>query len=205
MRAFLIKDLQWIRPPQTFTITETEISITTELYTDLWQKTYYRFVNDNAPVLQMETEEEYFSFTVKTDFSASHTRFDQCGIVVYQDSENWLKCSIEYENEDFQHLGSVVTNHGYSDWATTEISATVKSMWFRLSRRGSDYCFENSEDGIHFRQMRICHFYEGRGKISFGLYACSPEDSSFTATFSNMKLTDCQWQAHDGQQPDDEL
>ena len=44
------------------------------------------------------------------------------------DSENWLKASIEYENQSFQHLGSVVTNNGYSDWATTEISANVKSM-----------------------------------------------------------------------------
>lgn len=39
-------------------------------------------------------------------------RFDQCGVVLYLDAENWLKGSIEYENERFQHLGSVVTNHG---------------------------------------------------------------------------------------------
>ena len=50
-------------------------------------------------------------------FSTMH-RFDQCGIVVYLDSENWLKASIEYENDRFQHLGSIVTNGGYSDWAT---------------------------------------------------------------------------------------
>lgn len=34
-----------------------------------------------------------------------------------KNSENWLKASVEYENNKFQHLGSVVTNHGYSDWA----------------------------------------------------------------------------------------
>lgn len=55
-------------------------------------------------------------------------RFDQCGVVMYLDSENWLKGSIEYENEQYQHLGSVGTNHGYSDWATTSIDASVKSM-----------------------------------------------------------------------------
>ena len=78
-------------------------------HTDLWQRTYYHFRNDNAPVLQMETEEKYFSFIVKTEFTDSHHRFDQCGIVMYLDSENWVKGSIEYENEQFQHLGSVVT------------------------------------------------------------------------------------------------
>jgi hypothetical protein len=25
---------------------------------------------------------------------------------------------------------------------------------------------------------------------------------SFTATFTNMEMTECQWKAHDGQQPD---
>ena len=39
-------------------------------------------------------------------------------------------------------------------------------------------------------------------KISFGIYACSPEESSFTAIFSDMKITECMWKAHDGQQPD---
>ena len=77
----------------------------------MWQRTYYHFRNDNAPVLQIETEEKFFSFMVKTDFKESHHRFDQCGVVMYLDSENWLKGSIEYENDNFQHLGSVVTNN----------------------------------------------------------------------------------------------
>ena len=196
--------LVWTRPPRDYRVTETEITVTTEPHTDLWQRTYYGFRNDNAPVLQMETEEEFFSFVVKTDFSPSHHRFDQCGVAVYLDSDNWLKGSIEYENEEFQRLGSVVTNRGYSDWATTDIPASVKSMWYRLSRRKSDYCIECSEDGVHFKQMRICHLFEGAGKIRFGIYACSPEDSSFRAVFSHMELTQCKWLPHDGQQPDKE-
>lgn len=197
-----IKNFKWIREPKKYNITETEIEIVTEPYTDLWQRTYYHFRNDNAPVLQMETDEKYFSFVVETDFADSHTRFDQCGVVLYLDSENWLKGSIEYENKKFQHLGSVVTNHGYSDWATTEIRADVKKMWYRLSRREDDYCIECSMDGIKFSQMRVCHLQEGGDKIRFGVYACSPEASSFKAIFRNMQLTKCQWLAHDGQQPD---
>ena len=152
----------------------------------------------------MQTREKYFSFVVKTDFTQSHHRFDQCGIVMYLDSENWLKGSVEYENEHFQHLGSVVTNNGYSDWATTAIPADVKSMWYRFSRRADDYCIECSKDGAHFSQMRICHMYKGAGTITFGIYACSPEESSFTAVFTDMKITECAWNAHDGQQPDAE-
>ncbi len=197
-----LKKFTWTREPEHYEINQDTIEIVTKPQTDLWQRTYYHFQNDNAPVLQMETEEQYFSFVVKTEFHDSHHRFDQCGIVMYLDSENWLKGSIEYENDEFQHLGSVVTNNGYSDWATTEIDASVKSMWYRFSRREDDYCIECSADGTAFSQMRICHMHQGKGKIRFGIYACSPEDSSFKAVFSNLQITECQWKAHDGQQPD---
>ena len=124
---FDVNALEWTRRPERCLITPDRIEIVTRPHTDLWQRTYYHFRNDNAPVLQMETEEKFFSFVVKTEFAESHHRFDQCGVALYLDSENWLKGSIEYENERFQHLGSVVTNHGYSDWATTEIPATAMS------------------------------------------------------------------------------
>lgn len=196
--------MHWTREPLSWEINDDTIRITTKPHTDLWQRTYYHFRNDNAPVLQMTTDERYFSFIVRTEFDSKH-RFDQCGVVMYLDSENWLKASIEYENERFQHLGSVVTNLGYSDWATTEIDASIKSMWYRLSRREDDFCIECSEDGQTFRQMRICHMHKATDAVSFGIYACSPEDSSFCATFSQMQLMPCQWQAHDGQKPDDEI
>ena len=197
-----INKFSWTREPQSFVIKGDTIEVVTKPKTDLWQRTYYHFQNDNAPVFQMETEEKYFSFIVKTDFTGSHHRFDQCGIALYLDSENWLKASVEYENEEFQHLGSVVTNNGYSDWATTAIDAKIKTMWYRLSRREDDYCIECSEDGEHFTQMRVCHLHQGGGKIRFGIYACSPEESSFKAIFTDMKITECAWKAHDGQQPD---
>ena len=192
---------KWTREPESCKISDGRIEITTRPHTDLWQRTYYHFQNDNAPVFQMDTDEKYFSFVVKTEFKESR-RFDQCGIVMYLDSENWLKASVEYENEEYQHLGSVVTNYGYSDWATTAIDASVKSMWYRFSRREDDYCVECSSDGKIFTQMRVCHMFRGGGKIRFGIYACSPEDSAFTAVFTDMQITECRWKPHNGQQPD---
>lgn len=194
----------WTREPEDYSITEDKIEIVTKPHTDLWQRTYYHFRNDNAPVLQIKTSEKFFSFVVKTEFQDSHTRFDQCGVVMYLDSENWLKGSIEFENEYFQHLGSVATNMGYSDWATTAIPADVKSMWYRFSRREDDYCIECSKDGVNFTQMRVCHMWKANEEIQFGIYACSPEESSFKATFTDMEITECKWLAHDGQAPDEE-
>lgn len=185
----------WTRKPENFGISDKEIFIVTEPYTDLWQRTYYGFCNDSAPVLQARTDDEFFSFTVKTAFDGKR-RFDQCGVAVYIDGNNWLKASVERENDEFQRLGSVVTNGGYSDWATTDIPASVNEMWYRLSRRGLDFRIEYSYDGADFRQMRICRLAAARGSVPFGIYACSPEESSFTARFSDMTVTDCLWQAH---------
>lgn len=198
-----ISKFKWTREPSSYSISNDKIEIVTAPHTDLWQRTYYHFRNDNAPVFQMETNQKFFSFVVKTEFDSKH-RFDQCGIVMYLDSDNWLKASIEYENEIFQHLGSVVTNGGYSDWATTEIDASIKSMWYRFSRREDDYCLECSTDGIKFKQMRICHMIKGGDVIRFGIYACSPEASSFKALFTSLELTECKWLAHNGQKPDQE-
>ena len=186
----------WINRPENFRIEDRIVEIITSPGTDFWQRTYYGFRNDNAPAMLLPVEERYFSFIVRTDFDSSH-RFDQCGVIIYQDSDNWFKASIEYENSEYQRLGSVVTNHGYSDWATTDIPAAQKHMYYRLSRRESDYCIECSSDGIAYRQMRIFHLLSGGGTVNVGVYACSPERSSFSARFTEIGFTDCRWGTHE--------
>lgn len=162
----LSENYNWIRKPEKTKILNGIVEIYTNPHTDLWQRTYYNFQNDNAPIFYREVEEEYFSFTVKAEFRDAKHRFDQCGIVIYQDSENWLKASSEYENGDYQHLGCVVTNSGYSDWSTMEIDPSIKEIWYRVSRRESDFRVEYSSDGKIFHQMRICHLNKGGGKVN---------------------------------------
>ena len=200
---------KWIFEPKVSEVTQDFVSITTEPETDFWQRSYYGFRNDNAPALQIESEEN-FTFTTKVSFDYQ-AQFDQCGLIIYLDSENWFKASIEYENEAFSRLGSVVTNLGYSDWATSDIPLP-EAIWYRLSRRGPDFLIESSFDGVTFKQMRIFHLHKlgettpEMGKcnpplpvnnvVSFGVYACSPLKSSFTATFTDMRLEPCKWLAH---------
>ena len=197
------KTMKWTRAPKQYEVMEDKVKIVTEPFTDLLKRTYYHFRNDNSPVLQMTTDEKFFSFVVKTDFDTK-VRYDQSGVVMYLDSENWLKAAVEYENEQIQRLGSVVTNNGYSDWASVDIDASIKFMWFRFSRRKNDFCIENSVDGKNFKQMRICHMFNVKDVIQFGIYACSAENSSFNASFTDMEITECKWLPHNGQAPDEE-
>jgi hypothetical protein len=195
MREFNLFEEKWFNKPQKYLIENGGVTITTEPNTDFWQRTYYGFRNDNAHVLYNTVAEKYFSFTVKTCFSYN-SLFDQCGIAVYQDSENWVKAGIEFGDKNTVWLGSVVTNNGYSDWATTDIDSSVNEMWYRLSRRESDFLIENSYDGVIFKQMRIFHLMKGDGDINVGLLACSPSASTFDALFTDIRMSDCLWEEH---------
>ena len=125
---FNVNQATWIFEPKEYSISDESIVIKTEPKTDFWQRTYYGFQNDNAPALLINTNEQSFSFIVKTKFN-SKQRFDQCGVIIYQDSDNWFKASIEYENESYQRLGSVVTNNGYSDWASMHAAPRIHLFW----------------------------------------------------------------------------
>ncbi|MPW29880.1 DUF1349 domain-containing protein [Agarivorans sp. B2Z047] len=198
---------QWINRPKQFVLDETQLVIETEANTDFWQRSFYGFRNDNAPALLIERADN-FSLSVKVSFNYQ-AQFDQAGVIIYLNDENWFKASIEYETAHLSRLGSVVTNLGYSDWATTDI-ATPQHIWYRLSRRGPDFLIEYAKDGVNYQQMRIFHLHQlgatsaeqrdppaaASCSVKFGLYACSPLNSSFKAKFEQLSLGPCIWRAH---------
>ena len=189
-----LKEFRWINQPANFKLNSGVLTFETNPKTDLWQRTYYGFRNDNAPGFLREVEGD-FTFSVKTNFDYKN-QYDQCGILLYQDSENWVKASIENENKEIARLGSVVTNLGFSDWATIDIPASISEMWYRFSRRGQDFCVEFSDDGEIYKQMRILHMHLPITVAKVGIYACSPLESTFKAVFSEFKIGPCQWQLH---------
>jgi len=212
MNTTHVTEWTWINEPKQHTVRDDTVTITTDPNTDLWQRTFYGFRPDNAHGLVVEARDN-FTFSVRVQFEYL-SRFDQCGVMIYLDSENWFKASIEYETVEFSRLGSVVTNLGYSDWATTDIPLPTH-IWYRLNRRGPDFLIESSRDGVHFNQMRVFHLHKlgettaemGRADpplptthpVNVGVYACSPTDSSFTAEFSNLTIGACTWRSHAGE------
>ncbi|MCE4562787.1 DUF1349 domain-containing protein [Maribellus sp. CM-23] len=192
MEKRTLENFEWINKPEKFVVDRNRVLIETRPETDLWQRTYYGFQNANAPAFLTSFAGD-FSFEVKAEFEETAFRYDQCGVLLFIDNENWVKVSVEYENEIFARLGSVVTNLGFSDWATTDIPAGISEMWYRISRRGQDFYIENSVDGTGFRQMRMLHLHKASAEIKVGVYACSPLKSSFNAVFSEFKSGTCLW------------
>jgi hypothetical protein len=95
---------RWMNQPKHFVVEKNRLIIETEPGTDLWQRTYYGFQNNNAPSFLQEVEGD-FSFVVKTEFEESWFMYDQCGLLLYIDSENWVKVAVEFENDSISRLG----------------------------------------------------------------------------------------------------
>ena len=167
------------------------LTITTRSQTDFWQRTHYGFRRDDGHCLFTDVAGD-FSLETRVEFTPL-AQYDQCGLMIRVDSENWIKCSTEFENNEISRLGSVVTNLGFSDWATQDISSAIRAMSYRISRSGSDFRIEASTDGEAWKQMRIAHLHECTETIQVGVYSCSPIGERFTCTFQYIGLGESQW------------
>jgi hypothetical protein len=170
----------------------TELHVATQGETDFWQGTHYGFRRDNGHCLLTNVEQDFLlSARVTTH---AHKKYDQGGVLVRLDAENWLKAAVEAESKSVSKLGSVVTNSGYSDWASVDIDAEVNVMWYRVQSKGADVLLECSENGKEWHQMRIAHLHLFHGSLAVGIFACSPaEGNGCTVVFDNVFLGPSQW------------
>jgi uncharacterized protein len=187
----LPQDFYWFNEPGRFHLGN-GLEIFTDEKTDFWQNTHYGFQRDDGHCLLIRQSGD-FCMTTHVEF-APRQKYDQCGLMVRVDSQNWIKMSTEYESEHVSRLGSVVTNLGYSDWATQDVVSSYRAMWYRISKRGSDFLLENSYDGQAWLQMRITHLHKELRDYEIGVYACSPTGKDFRCCFKTLEIADNTWQ-----------
>jgi uncharacterized protein len=192
LQPALPADFYWFNEPGRY-YTGNGLEIFTGEKTDFWQRTHYGFRRDDGHCL-LTRQTGDFSLVTQVDFDPREM-YDQCGLIVRIDSQNWIKVSTEYENEHVSRLGSVATNLGYSDWATQDVPSDRRVMWYRISKRGSDFLLENSRDGQTWHQMRITHLHQQAESYEIGVYACSPIGRDFHCCFRRLEISESQWQA----------
>ena len=108
----IFEEMTWLNEP-TWQISNDLLIVNTGPDSDFWQRTHYGFRRDNGHALLKEIPptasiRAHFTFT-------PNAQYDQCGILIRVDENNWFKCSIEYETPTQSRLGSVLTTSGYSD------------------------------------------------------------------------------------------
>ena len=167
------------------------LEIYTDAKTDFWQNTHYGFQRDDGHCLLTRLAGD-FSLVTRVE-SRPQEQYDQCGLMVRVDSENWIKVSTEHESETYSRLGSVVTNLGFSDWATQDIPSNFSEMWYRISKNGRDFLLEHSYDGRNWSQLRVAHLHEMPEQLQMGVYACSPIGQDFWCRFKVLEISENQW------------
>ncbi|MBS3788867.1 MAG: DUF1349 domain-containing protein [Candidatus Bipolaricaulota bacterium] len=184
------EDFYWFNEPENHHLDE-GLVIKTNPETDFWQRTHYGFKRDNGHCLLTELEEG-FSFSAHFEFEPENL-YDQSGLIVRVNKDNWIKVSTEYEDGDMNKLGSVVTNLGFSDWASTDISSEISSMWYRVKSSANDFLIENSLDGEDWSQMRVAHLHKETDRFEVGIYACSPRQGRFNCKVDEAVVGKSDW------------
>jgi len=184
----LSKSLCWFNEPSVWRIDtqQQQLILTTDRKTDFWQRTHYGFRNDNGHFLYAESVGD-FVLEAEVSYAFQH-QYDHAGLMVRISPESWIKTSVEYETGEPCKLGAVVTHHGFSDWSTQEFSGKITSLAFRIRREKDTYIVYWREGGSEaWIQLRMTHL-EGE-TVQCGLYACSPKENGFTASFHYLTIS----------------
>jgi uncharacterized protein len=178
--------LHWHCEPSRWKINEDHLEVVCDGATDFWQRTHYGFRADNGHFIYLELEGDFtLENHVQCDFQH---QYDQAGLMVRVSDECWIKTSVENELNEPRKLGAVVTNHGYSDWSTQDVADSLTAYRLQIIRRGSDYKVSYFHDlSREWVQLRLCHLFDAP-MVQAGIYACSPKEGGFRASFSFLKI-----------------
>jgi regulation of enolase protein 1 (concanavalin A-like superfamily) len=179
-------DYDWFQEPPRFTVAD-GLRLRTAPRTDFWQRTHYGFERDNGHVLYRTFSGD---FDLRTEVSWEPTaQYDQCGLMVRAAADAWIKVSTEFEDERLSRLGSVVTNLGWSDWATQDVDSGIRRRAYRVVRHGDDFeVYVSAGRGTPWVQIRIAHLHRAPPALMTGLYACSPVGEGFECCFHSLTL-----------------
>ena len=123
--------MQWFNEPQEWKVKKDLLEMSVTPKTDYWRVSHYGFTGDDAPFLYTLRGGE---FEVKVKISGDYrNRFDQSGLMLRIDHENYIKAGIEYVDGKY-NLSTVVT-HRTSDWSIIPLDRPVPFVWIKAVRK----------------------------------------------------------------------
>lgn len=150
---------------------------------DYWRISHYGFTVDDAPFYYAEYGGE---FEAKVKISGDYkVRFDQAGMMIRLDHENYIKTGIEFVDGKY-NLSTVVT-HKTSDWSVIALDRPVEYIWIKAVRRLDAVEIFYSFDDKNYQMMRNA-WIEDNHPVRVGMFAACPDGGGFKATFEGFTV-----------------
>ena len=175
--------MQWFNEPASWNTEGGRLTMQVTPQSDYWRISHYGFTVDDAPFLYAEYGGE---FEAKVKVSGDYrARFDQAGMMLRVDHENYIKAGIEYV--DGHYNLSVVVTHRTSDWSVIALDKPVEYVWIKAVRRLDAVEIFYSFDDKEYTMMRNAHMQDNI-PVKVGLMGASPDGEGFEARFENFTV-----------------
>ncbi len=173
---------QWINPPVASATSPSGFLVTTVHESDFWRNTSYGFVHDSGHALLVDFPD---NSAMEVSFILDYTgQFDQAGIIVYSDSQHWIKAGVE-SADGAPQVGAVVTSIN-SDWSLAPVPEWMgKEVTVRASRDG-DALTIRVRCGDDNRLVRLAPIEESL-KWRAGLHCASPVSQALDVRFTQWR------------------
>lgn len=184
VQAQTLDRMQWFNEPESWSIKNNKLTMQVTPQSDYWRISHYGFTVDDAPFLYTMRGGE---FEVKVKISGDYkVRFDQAGLMLRADKENYIKAGIEFVDGKY-NISCVVTHHT-SDWSVITLDKSIDFIWIKAVRRLDAVEIFYSFDDVNYTMMRNCHLADNT-PVMVGLMAACPDGKGFEARFESFKIT----------------
>lgn len=176
--------MTWFNEPESYKISKGTLEMDVPAQTDFWRIAHYGFTVDDGPFLYA-TEGGEFEAKIKVS-GDYRERFDQAGMMIRQDHENYVKFGIEFVDGKF-NISTVVTHHT-SDWSVIRLDNPIPYIWLKAVRRLDAIEIFYSFDDKEYTMMRTL-WMQDNCPLMVGPVAACPDGQGFKAKFSDFKVT----------------
>ena len=179
-----LEKMNWFNEPDNWEIKDKCLIMDVTPKSDYWRISHYGFTVDDAPFYYAEYGGE---FEAKVKIQGDYkVRFDQAGMMIRIDHENYIKTGIEFVDGKY-NLSTVVT-HKTSDWSVIALDRPVDCIWIKAVRRRDAVEIFYSFDDKEYIMMRNA-WLQANHPVRIGMFAACPDGDGFKATFSDFKVT----------------
>lgn len=181
--AQTLDKMQWFNEPEQWEIKDGTLSMFVTPQTDYWRISHYGFTVDDAPFYYATYGGE---FEVKVKITGDYkVRFDQAGLMLRIDHENYIKTGIEFVDGKY-NISAVVT-HGKSDWSVIALDKIPDCIWIKAVRRLDAVELFYSYDDKTYTMMRNAPLADNT-PVMVGLMGACPDGKGFNVKFENFKV-----------------